>query len=93
MLQVDLVGKLPDSAGYTQILTAKDTFSKHLFATPMRNASAPNVAKQLFHIFMRSTYMPNGVLLDMVTAFTSRVMTELSRILEIKLEYATVNHP
>ena len=29
----------------------------------------------------------------MGTAFTSRVMTELSRLLEIKLEYATVKHP
>ena len=93
MLQVDLVGKLPDSAGYTHILTAKDTFSKYLFATPLRNASAPNVAKQLFHIFMRSAYIPKVVLSDMGTAFTSRVMTELSRLLEIKLEYATVKHP
>ena len=93
MLQIDLVGKLPDSGGFTHILTAKDTFSKYLFATPLRNASAPNVAKQLFHIFMRSSYLPKIVLSDMGTAFTARVMTELSRLLEIKLEYATVKHP
>ena len=93
LLQVDLVGKLPDSAGYTHILTAKDNFSKYLFAKTLRNASAPNVAKQLFQIFMRSAYIPKVVLSDMSTAFTSRVMTELSRLLEIKLEYATVKHP
>ena len=93
MLQVDLVGKLPDSGGFTHILTAKDTFSKYLFATSLRNASAPNVAKQLFHMLMRSAYIPKIVLSDMGTAFTARVMTELSRLLEIKLEHATVRHP
>ena len=72
MLQLDLVGKLPESVGYTHILTAKDTFSKYLFATPLRNASAPNVAKQFFHIFMRSAYIPRVVLSDMGAAFTSR---------------------
>ena len=81
MLQVDLVGKLPDSASYNHKLTAKDTFSKYLFATPLPNASATKVPKQLFHILMRPAYIPKGVLLDIGTAFTSRVMTELSRLL------------
>ena len=93
MLQIDLVGKLPESGGFNHILTAKDTFSKYLFATPLRNASAPNVAKHLFHICMRASYIPKVVVSDMGTAFTARVMTELSRLLEIQLEYATVKHP
>ena len=78
MLQVDLVGKLPDSASYNHKLTANDTFSKYLFATPLPNASATKVAKQLFYILMRPAYIPKVVLSDQGTAFTSRVMTELS---------------
>ena len=78
---------------YFHILTAKDVFSKYLFAIPLRNASAPNVAKQLFHLFMRTSYIPKTVLSDMRTAFTAKVMTELSKLLEITMQYATVKHP
>ena len=93
LLQVDIVGKLPDSGGFTHILTAKDAFSKYTFAILIRNASAPNVAKQLFHVFMRQSYIPKTILSDMGTAFTAKVMTELSQLLEITLNYVTVKHP
>ena len=93
LLQIDIVGKLPDSGGFTHILTAKDVFSKYLFAIPLRNASAPNVAKQLFHLFTRNSYIPKTVLSDMGTAFTAKIMTELSKLLEITMQYATVKHP
>ena len=83
LLQVDIVGKLPDSGGFTHILTAKDVFSKYTFERPIRNASAPNVAKQLFHVFMRHSYIPKTILSDMGTVFTAKVMTELSQLLEI----------
>ena len=93
LLQIDIVGKLPDSVGFTHILTAEDVFSKYLFAIPLRNASAPNVAKQLFHLFMRSSYNPKTVLSDMGTAFTAKIMTELSKLHEITMQYATVKQP
>ena len=43
MLQIDLVGMLPESAGFTFILTA-DVFSMNLFAVPLPRAGASNVA-------------------------------------------------
>ena len=52
LLQVDIVEKFSDPGDFTHILTANDVFSKYLFAIPLRNASAPNDAKQLFHLFM-----------------------------------------
>ena len=93
LFQVDNVRKLPESGGFTRILTAKDVFSKYLFGIPLRNASAPKVAKQFLHLFMRTSYIPNTVLFDMGTAFTAKVMTELSKLLEITIQYATVKHP
>ena len=93
LLQIDFVGKVPDTGGFTHILTAKDVFSKYLFAIPLRNASAPNVAKHLFHLFMRNSYIPKTVLSDMGTDFTVKVMTEFSKLLEIIVQYATVKHP
>ena len=93
LLQVDLVGKLPTAGGFTHILTAKDVFTKYLFAIPLYNASAPNIAKQLFQVFMRTSYIPKVILSDMGTAFTAKVMQELCKLLEVKLDYATVKHP
>ena len=93
VLQVDIVGRLPESGGFTSILTAKNVFSKYLFAILLRNASAANVAKQPFPFFMRASYIPKTVLSDMGTAFTAKVMTELSQLLEITMQYATVKHP
>ena len=93
MLQMDLVGCLPDSGGFTHILTAKNTFTKYLFAIPLRNANAPNVAKQLFHMFMRTLYISKIIVSDMGTAFTAMIMQELCKVLEIDLKFATVEHP
>ena len=42
---------------------------------------------------MRTSYIPKTILSDMGTAFTAKVMTELSKLLEINLQYATVKHP
>ena len=92
LLQIDLAGKLPDSAGFSFILTAKDVFSKKLFAIPLRNASASTVAKQLLQIFLRSSYIPKIILSHLGTQFTALVMKELCRLLEGKLEYVTVKH-
>ena len=93
LLQIDIVGKLPESGGFTHTLTAKDVFSKYLFAILLRNASVANVAKQLFLLFMPTSYIPKIVLFGIRTAFTANVMTELSQILEITMQYATVKHP
>ena len=89
MLQIDLVGRLPESAGFTLILTAKDVFSKYVLTVPVRNAGASNGAKQLFQVFIRTSRMHKIFLSDMGTAFTAR----LCEILEVDIDYATVKHP
>ena len=58
LLEVDLLGKLKPSHGYTHILTAMDVLSRYLFAIPIRNASAETVASHLFHLFMQNSYLP-----------------------------------
>ena len=90
--QVDIVGKFSDSVGFTHILIAKDVFSKYLFTIPLRNASASNVAKQLLHLFRRTSYIPKTVLSDIGTAFIAKVMAELSKLIEITMQYATLKH-
>ena len=46
-----------------------------------------------FTFFLRNSYIPKTVLSDMGTAFTAKIMTELSKLLEIPMQYATVKHP
>ena len=93
LLQVDMVGQLTTSGGYKFILTAIDVFSKYMFAVPLRSASAESVAKALFEIFMKHSYLPTTILSDLGTNFTSKLMKEMCQLLEIKLVFATVKHP
>ena len=69
-------------------------FSKYLFAIPLRYASASNVATQLLQIVLRTSNIPKIILSDVDTQFTALFsLLELCRLLEGKLEYATVQHP
>ena len=92
MLQVDLVGKLKPSGGFTHILTAMDVFTKYMFAVPIVRADAGTVARVLRGIFMKHCYLPQVILSDMGSVFTSRLMKELTDLLEIELRHATVKH-
>ena len=93
LLEVDLLGKLKPSHGYTHILTAMDVFSRYLFAIPIQNASAETVASHLFHLFMQHSYLPITILCDLGTVFTSKMMQELCSLLETNLKFAIVKHP
>ena len=92
MLQIDLVGKLTPSGGYTHILTAIDVFTRYLFAVPIKKADAVSVARTLVGIFMRHTYLPVIILTDQGSVFLSQLFKELTRILEIRLKHASVKH-
>ena len=92
MLQIDLVGPLK-SPMYTYVLTAVDVFSKYLFAVPLTNGRADNVARALTTIFFQHSYMPSKILSDLGTAFVSELMHELTKMLEICLEHASLKHP
>ena len=49
-MQIDLLPHLSPSGGYENVLTAIDVFSRYLFAYPLTDASAINVAKALIDI-------------------------------------------
>ena len=44
-MQIDLLPNLPASGGYQTVMTAIDVFSRYLFAYPLTEATATNVAK------------------------------------------------
>ena len=55
-MQIDLLPNLPPSGGYENVLTAIDVFSRYLFAYPLTDASAINVAKALIDIMTKHVY-------------------------------------
>ena len=92
-MQIDLLPNLPPSGGFENVLTAIDVFSRYLFAYPLTDASAINVAKALIDIMTKHAYLPTTLITDKSTAFTSTIIAEITQILGITLKGATTKHP
>ena len=78
-LQIDIVGPFP-SPVYKYALSAIDVFSKYLFAVPLTRISAVSIAKTLADIFFRHSYIPEKILSDLGTGFTSKLFHELTKL-------------
>ena len=92
MLEIDLVGPLLASNGFTHILTAVDVVSRYLFAVPLRRPDTQSIVKGLLSIFTRHAYVPKHILTDEGTAFTAELMTELAKSTDIDISHATIKH-
>ena len=92
-MQIDLLTNLPPSGGYENVLTAIDVFSRFLFAYPLTDASAINVAKVLIDIMTKHAYLPTRLNTDKGSAFTSTIIAEITQTLGITLKCATTKHP
>ena len=92
-MQIDLLPNLLPSGGYENVLTAIDVFSRYLFAYPLTDTSAINVAKALIDIMSKHSYLPTTLITDKSTAFTSTIIAEVTQILGITLKCATTKHP
>ena len=92
MLQIDLVGPRKSSQ-YKYVLSGIDVFTKYLFAVPLTNGYADTVARELVKMFFQHSYIPQTILSDLGTNFTSELMSELAILLEVKLKHASLKHP
>ena len=92
MMQIDIVGPMK-SPVYKFVLTGIDVFSKYLFAAPLTNASADTVARKFTKIFFMHSYIPKKIIADLGTTFTSELMHELTTLLEVQINHATLKHP
>ena len=93
MMQIDLIGPFKPAGGFVQVLTAIDVFTKFLFAVPLRRITARTVVDALTTIFLRHSYIPQILLTDKGTQLTSKLMKEVTTLLDIDLKHATVKHP
>ena len=92
-MQVDLLPNLLPNGGYENVLTAIDVFSRYLFAYPLTDASAINVAKVLIDMITKHAYLPTTLITDKRTAFTSTIIAEITQIFGITLKCAKTKHP
>ena len=91
-LQIDVVGPLK-SPVHRYVLTAIDVFTKYLFAVPLTNVTADTIARELTSNFLRHCYLPKTIFSDLGTSFASDLLHELTKLLEIQLEHASLKHP
>ena len=92
-MQIDLLPNLPTSGGYQTVMTAIDVFSRYLFAYPLIEATAPNVAKVIIDIMTKRSYLPTTLITDKGSVFTSTILAKITAILGIILRCATTKHP
>ena len=90
-LQIDLLGPLK-SPVHRYVLTAIDVFTKYLFAVPLTNDRADTIARECTSIFFRHSYSPKTILSDLGTSYVSELLHELTKLLEIQLEHASLKH-
>jgi transposase InsO family protein len=88
------VGPLPKSSrgGHTYLLVAVDKFSKWIEAVPVTNQEETTSVKFFESITCRYG-VPNSIITDNGTNFTSSEFQEFAKELGIKIKYASVAHP
>ena len=91
---LDLIGELfsASSRGHRYILTVVDYATRYPEAVALKNISTVSVAEALVCIFSR-VEIPEEILSDQGTQFTSALMKEVGRLLSVKQLTTTPYHP
>jgi len=86
---VDIVGPVsPPSEGFQYILTAIDMCTRFPEAVPLKDISTSTVAEALLNMFSR-VGLPNRIHSDRGSQFTSEMMREVYRLLDIRQSATT----
>ena len=93
-VSIDIIGKIypPSEKGHQFILTMMDHASRYPDAVPLKNIDTETVAEALVDMFSR-VGVPEEVLSDLGTQFTSDCMKEVSRLLSIRQLTTSPYHP
>jgi transposase InsO family protein len=91
---LDQVGPLPKSSrgSHTYLLVAVDKFSKWIEVVLVTNQEATTAVK-FFESIVYQYGVPNNIITDNGTNFTSDEFQEFAKELGIKIKYASVAHP
>lgn len=92
-LNIDLVGPLPHSRGYTHLLTIVDRFTRWPEAIPINDISAAGCARALVYHWVARFGVPADMSSDRGPQFTSSLWAAVSELLGTKLHRTTSYHP
>ena len=92
ILEIDILPNLPNSAGYQNIVTMIDVFSRYLFAYPTQNVTAKTIGRCIVDVMTRHAYLLTLILSDKGSQFRSEVVAEITQILEIQISHASTKH-
>ena len=70
-----------------------DVFSKYIFVAPITSTHAGAIEKVLVPLFFQQSYIPTTILSDLGTSVDARLLHELTDLLEIMLQHASLKHP
>jgi hypothetical protein len=91
---LDFVEALPRVRGKSVILTVVDRFSKYCHFIPLAHPySAESVAQAFFNDIVRLHGVPQSMVSDRDTVFTSSFWQELMRLMGTKLQMTSAFHP
>ncbi|KAL0165899.1 hypothetical protein M9458_037743, partial [Cirrhinus mrigala] len=91
---IDFATDLPKSDGFTTILVVIDHFSKACKLIPLPGLpTAMNTAQLLFSQIFRHFGIPEDIVSDRGTQFTSRVWREFFRLLGVSISLSSGYHP
>ena len=92
-IHCDLAGSLPESCGYTYLLTIIDRFTRHLKCIPLREIIA-KVCADTFVLNCSARFgCPKVMTCDRGAQFISQLWAELCKFLGCKLVHTTAFHP
>lgn len=92
-VELDLVGPLPeDEKENKYILTIQCRFSKYIVACPIPNKRSQTVANAFVEKFILIYGVPNIILTDRGKEFTSELMTQFCKLLDITQMQSTAFH-
>lgn len=92
-LAMDMIGPLPPTKeGHKYILTVCDYGTRYPEAFPLKSTTSKDVAEALVEMFSR-TGIPDEILTDRGSNFTSDLMAEFYRLLGIKSILTSAYHP
>ena len=92
-VNMDLVGPLPPSRGFTHLLTMVDRTTRWPEAVPLLSTSSAEVARAFLGTWVARFGVPSDLTSDRGSQFTAELWSTVAYSLGVKLHRTTAYHP